>query len=134
MKNFKKLVLLAGFGLFTAQTPLLQASEENKQNSFVDTAPARIMKWSSAIACVALATASIYYVPGILRNLYTATSTINTKTLPELSTGIAQITTSSASISTTIFNLSIWIQQKLTFNIGQNKLETFVKNFSQPSP
>ena len=127
MKNFKKLLLLAGFGLFTAQTPLLQAAElqipeENKQNSFIDTAPASIMKWSGAIACVIVCGASIYYMPSILKNLNDASEKLKNQTVTAWTQAGIAVEKDTGFIVKIVDDFAAWLKSflkdPLTFNLS----------------
>jgi hypothetical protein len=133
--KFKKLILLAGFGLFAAQMPLLQASElqipeENKQNSeekstqnlFVDTAPVSIMKWSGAIACVIVCGASIYYMPSILKNLNDASEKLKNQTVTAWTQAGIAVEKDTGFIVKIVDDFAAWLKSflkdPLTFNLN----------------
>jgi len=125
MKNFKKILLLAGFAFFADHMPI-QASDVNKPEqtaakaTFIDTAPIHIMKWSGAAAAVIICGAAIYYVPSILKNLHDATEKLNTQTVPALTNIGDQITKDTGSIVNIVADFSEWLKgffkDPLTFN------------------
>lgn len=125
--KLKNLLLLACFGLFTAQAPI-EASEEKQpektveQIGLVDTAPNHIIKWSGALAAVIICGAAIYYVPSILKNLHDATDKLNMQTVPALTNIGDQIVKDTGSIVTIVDDFATWLKaffkEPLTFNLG----------------
>ena len=142
MKNLKKLLLLlTTFGLFTAQTPALKASEENKQTSWIDTTPKHIMLWSGAAACAVLTAAAIYYVPGMLKNLHEASEKLNTQTIPAFTNAGTATTANVDSITFIVADFSTWfkefLKESLTFDVGQKTKtlgEAFFSAFQRNHP
>lgn len=135
---FKKLILLTSFGLFAAQTPVLQASEEQKQTSWTDTTPKHIIMWSGAAACAILAAAAIYYVPSTLKNLNEASCKLNTQTVPAFTNAGIATTNSVDAIVNIVYDFSSWLKDalknSLTFNVNQGRLERIAEIASRELP
>ena len=137
--KLKNLLLLATFGLFTAQATVLQASEEKQPETtveqiwLIDTAPNHIIKWSGALAAVIICGAAIYYVPSMLKNLHDATDQLNRQTVPALTNIGDQIVKDTGSIVTIVADFSEWLKSffkdPLTFNL--NTKESTLHKLSQ---